>query len=129
MVAFAMKAAWAHLPSTDVSSVARAVGIPALLSLAVIPLTYILSLASSYETLRMRCDSLLKDRGVGGYAARKIVWRCRFSPRKIAQFSRIYLTSFVIARSRADVDVIIEHSRRSRRGRMVQPYRDEVAAD
>jgi hypothetical protein len=96
---------WAHRWAA-----ARAVSLAPLLSLAIIPLAYVMGLWSTYESLMMRLRFPIdhpKDPGVSAYAARRIFWWGRFNPRRIEQFWRIYWGAMLRVRTRSDVDAVV----------------------
>ena len=89
-----------------------------MLSIAILPLAYAFAVVSAFEMLLVRLVYALPEdaRELRGYTARRVFLRCRLSPRKVSQFTRVYLPRLFAAHTRGDIDAMIRLSRTSRRG-------------
>jgi hypothetical protein len=97
----------------------RSIVVPPILSIAAVPVAYLFSLIATTELLLVRLRFALRNDESGvlaRYARWAILRRCRFSPRKIDQFGRVYMRNLHGISSRREVDSVIELSRRMRRG-------------
>jgi hypothetical protein len=118
-LAFSIKEVIAHIRAGEATSVFRSIALTPLLSVAIVPLAYALGIVSACENLLIRVGFATKessDPHLARYAVRKIAWRCRLNPRKIAQFAKVYTRALFDVRTRADVDTLIQLSRCSHRG-------------
>lgn len=125
LVAHGVQAAVSHLDTFAVGFAIRTMLIGPILSLAMLPLAFALSLCTAYETLLLRLRFTLAKKGepdLIAYAARRIVWRCGLRPRKISQFWRAYVPQLEGLKSRAEVDAVLNLSKSGRRGIDNQGY-------
>jgi len=117
LVAFSLRAAISSFAPDQTRAALRSIALAPLLSIALIPFAFFLALITTYELLLLRLRFATKSHNakLAGYAARRIIWYCRFRPFKIHQFWRVYLRNFMGAREKADIREVMRMARRGRR--------------
>lgn len=86
--------------------------LPAVLSMSLVPFTYLLLSYADFETLflRLGLGSEL-DPGVGWYAKRRLIQHLRLNPYRARDFVRAHALELMRVRTRADIDALLKSVR------------------